>query len=245
MDEEIRMPVELAGQKFILLLHGREAEKYISAFRTADSGDAPELGVSEAEIRLFTPAFPEGTVREEIEVSVLAEKVSDLLLDRECCMFHALAFFWQGRAWLFTAPSGTGKSTQYFLWKRQFGDELQVINGDKPFLNVHGEVPEILPSPWKGKEGIANNIRAELGGVILLLQSGENRIRRLRREEAIAPIFRQFIFSASDGESIEKVCRIEEKLLNSVPVFLLENRGDNESAKLTRDRLLAFLEDGE
>lgn len=244
MDIEIRVPVMLADKKFILLLHSEQGAEYFRDFVTDSPEDAAEIRVTKEEIAAVAPAYPEGTTPDEIEVSEMESKVSDVLLDTGCCMFHSLAFLWRDRAWLFTAPSGTGKSTQYFLWKRQFGSELRVINGDKPFLSVRGEKPEILPSPWKGKEKIANNIRAELGGIILLRQSRENRIRRLSCAEAAAPVFRQFMFSADSSESIEKVCRIEEKTLESVPVFLLDNKGDNESAKITRDRLITFLEDG-
>lgn len=39
-----------------------------------------------------------------------------------------------GKAYMFSAPSGTGKSTHAKLWRDCFGDRVTMINDDKPLI---------------------------------------------------------------------------------------------------------------
>ena len=76
------------------------------------------------------------------------------LLERHRMVFHGVSFLWNGSGYIFTAPSGTGKTTQIRNWQQEYGDEVALLNGDKPILEFQssGEIL-IHPSPWKGKEG--------------------------------------------------------------------------------------------
>ena len=51
-------------------------------------------------------------------------------------LMHGAAIAYNGAAYLFTAPSGTGKSTHIRLWRQYLGSGVSVINGDKPFLSL-------------------------------------------------------------------------------------------------------------
>lgn len=179
-----------------------------------------------------------------VEYNELPPAVSDALLPFGRCLFHGVAFIWRGKAWLFSAPSGTGKSTQYVLWKIRYGDEIRMLNGDKPVLEFSDNGVTVHPSPWTGKESMGRMESAPLGGIIFLRQAGENRIDLLPAGQAVAPIFGQFIYSAGTEEQIHAVCRMEEQMLRSVPVWLLSNLGDTASAELTHDTLAAYEEAG-
>ena len=104
----------------------------------------------------------------------------DALMRRDRIVFHGAAFRWHQRAWLFSAPSGTGKTTQLKNWQRLFGGEMEIMNGDKPILELCADGHVLVrPYPWKGKEGLGrDDITAPLGGIILLRQDRENRIAR-------------------------------------------------------------------
>ena len=145
---------------------------------------------------------------------------------------------WRGKAWMFAAVSGTGKTTQYLLWKELYGEEVQIINGDKPVLAFdHGDIT-VYPSPWNGKEGMGQQISAPLGGIILLRQSNRNRIRQVSAAEAAGAVFVQFLFNRKTAEDVRMVCRLEEIMLRQTPVWLLENCGDTASAVLCRNTLM-------
>ncbi|MBQ9287785.1 MAG: hypothetical protein IJ212_05080 [Bacteroidaceae bacterium] len=93
------------------------------------------------------------TINDFAEYSLLPIRTSDLLLSMNRCVFHAVAFKWQERAWLIAALPGTGKSTQYKNLKELYPNEISIINGDKPILEVGDKgIIMVHPSPWNGKE---------------------------------------------------------------------------------------------
>ncbi len=199
--------------------------------------------VSAEEIAAGKKVFPEE--REEyIEEMRLVTAAGTALLPFGRAVFHCTAFVWRQKAWLFAAPSGTGKTTQYRLWKLLFGDEVQMLNGDKPVLKIEENGAAVYPSPWRGKENMGNSISAPLGGIIILEQAQENSIRRLSPKEAAGRIYLQFLFARETKEQLLAVCSLESRLLSTAPVWLLKNRGDEASALLCKKTLEKELEKG-
>ena len=54
------------------------------------------------------------------EMTILPYRTSDYLLNYNRCVYHAVAFLYKNKAYLITAQSGTGKSTQL---KKGWGDD--------------------------------------------------------------------------------------------------------------------------
>lgn len=150
-------------------------------------------------------------------------------------------YIWKDLAWLVTAPSGTGKSTHYCLWKLLCPDEIQIINGDKPIVYIENDEVFVTSSPWTGKENMSQRLTAKLGGIIVLEQSDSNEITHLTVHESAGKVFSQFLFDCNTEQEAKTACRIAEKMLKT-PVWLLKNRGDIESAKLCRKTLQTYLE---
>lgn len=186
--------------------------------------------------------YPAEAHDDYVEYMELCPRTSDALLLHRRCIFHGTAFLWHGKAWIFTAPSGTGKTTQYALWKLLYDKELEILNGDKPLLDFSGDEIWVRPSPWMGKEGMRQMKSAPLGGMILLRQGKENTIRRLSPREAVLPFYYQFIYSAAGEEQARQVRALEQQLLTKAPLWELTNLGDRDSARLTHDTLLQYLE---
>ena len=68
-------------------------------------------------------------------------------------LMHGAAVAFDGAAYLFTAPSGTGKTTHVRLWRQYLGSRVTVVNGDKPFLSLEPDgTVRVWGSPWAGKE---------------------------------------------------------------------------------------------
>ena len=165
----------------------------------------------------------------------------DELMKHGRMVFHGASFLWRDRAWLFSAPSGTGKTTQLRLWKKLFSGEMEIMNGDKPILEVTEENEVIVhPSPWKGKENYGrDDLTAPLGGIIFLRQAKENRIRRMAPAEAARKLFGRVYSTFNTEEEVRNAGRLLERILTAnVQVWYLENRGDDASARLTYDALL-------
>lgn len=178
------------------------------------------------------------------EYHLLHLVISNALLAYNRCVFHGTAFLWHEKAWIFSAPSGTGKTTQYRRWRKLYHDEVKIINGDKPILEFKEDHTIMVhPSPWKGKERWGSMLNAPLGGIIYLEQGKENKIECMAPQDAVIPLYKQFLFLPEKEEYIHAVCRMEDTLLRNIPVWKLINKGDLESAQLTHDVLLKYLEE--
>lgn len=141
-------------------------------------------------------------------------------------LMHAAALAYGGRAFAFTAPSGTGKTTHLRLWKAAFGDAAQVVNGDKPLLRVDDSAASGTPTvtafgtPWCGKEGWQANTSAPLCGLCFLERGEKDSCERVQAADALAAAMRQ-VFMPRDPESAFLTLGFLDILLNNVPVYRL------------------------
>ena len=200
-------------------------------------GEAADLIASPEELAAARALMRETDPPAAVEFKALCGLTGRFLLRWDCCLFHAVAFLFQGRAWLLTAPSGTGKTTQFMNWRKLAASEILMISGDIPVLELREDGIWVHPSPWNGKEAIGSLHSAPLGGIVLLEQGKENRIGRLSTREAIEALFTQFTFTPETEEEIRACCRIMEGLL-AQPVWKLVNLGDIASTELLRKTLL-------
>lgn len=211
---------------------GLQYSKYLYIFAPFASEEPPMAfaAISPNELVRAAAWYPEGGAA-YAEMMELCPRVSDALLPFGRLVFHALAFEWRGRVWLLTGPSGAGKTTHYLRWKLRYGEELRLLNGDKPLLEIPPEgAITVHPSPWYGKEGMQQYFSGPLGGIILLEKAAENRIRRMTPREAAGCLFTQLLIT-------RRACALEQALLERTPLWLLQNRGDSAAAELCRDTL--------
>ena len=113
-----------------------------------------------------------------LERSTIQRRVADHLVTRDTLMLHGSTIAVDGRAYLFTASCGTGKSTHTRLWREFFGDRAVMVNDDKPFLRISSGEILAYGSPWSGKHGLASNICVPLEGIAVLRRGKENAIER-------------------------------------------------------------------
>ena len=207
----------------------------------ANDRDIPAVEISPRRLQTASRIYPPDSAAYYVEYMELCPAISSAITVFDRIVFHAVSFIWKDLAWLVTAPSGTGKSTHYCLWKLLCPDEIQIINGDKPIVYIENDEVFVTTSPWTGKENMSQRLTAKLGGIIILEQSDSNEITRLTVHESAGKVFSQFLFDCNTEQEAKTACRIAEKMLKT-PVWLLKNRGDIESAKLCRKTLETYLE---
>lgn len=162
--------------------------------------------VRQAAPYLCEDAAPDITITSDVET--LREKNPHLSLD-DCeymstgssfyrqlvrfrgIMLHASCVVVDGRAYLFSAPCGTGKSTHVQRWLQLFGDRAYVLNDDKPALRVIDGKIYAYGTPWSGKNDCNRNAKAELGGIAVVRRASENSMCVLPAERAVFSLLDQ------------------------------------------------------
>ena len=159
------------------------------------------------------------------------------LLRHDGMMLHASAVAMDGRAYLFSGPSGMGKSTHTRLWQQLFGDAAQVFNDDKPALRRLDDRWFAYGTPWCGKDGININMKVPLVGICFLRRGDHNEIRRLSTQEATANIISQTMRRFRDVERLDLMLSHVEKLVQEVPVYELFNKPELAAAQLSYETM--------
>jgi len=154
------------------------------------------------------------------------------LLKFDGMMLHSSAVVKDGRAYLFSAPCGTGKSTHTKLWKKVFGDEVFILNDDKPALRLVDGVWYAYGTPWSGKYDKSVNIRVPLGGICILARGTENKIEPYGGSSAIHAILEQTARSKDPGFTL-KLMELLDILFKKVPVWRMECNMEEEAALMS------------
>lgn len=166
-----------------------------------------------------------------LERSVIQRRVADYLISRQTLMLHGSTVAVDGRAYLFTAPCGTGKSTHTRLWREAFGDRAVMVNDDKPFLRITPQGVLAYGSPWSGKHGLASNVCVPLRGICLLHRGSENRIRSADSENLMVMLHHQAHIPA-DPDLAESAHKLVDTLAEMVPLWEMECNREIDAAKV-------------
>ncbi len=148
-------------------------------------------------------------------------------------IIHASAVIYRGEAYVFSAPSGFGKSTQADIWSREF--EAEIINGDKIILSLENGKVIAHGGPAAGSSGIYKNICAPVAAIMLLEKSGENRIEPLSRTAAYFAIYSEAIKSFDDPDFNRALLPRAEEIVKDLPVARLFCRPDRSAAECVLD----------
>ena len=174
-------------------------------------------------LRKFTGPF--------LERTAIQRCVADALLERDTLMLHGSTVAVDGKAYLFTAPCGTGKSTHTRLWREVFGARAIMVNDDKPFLQITEDCVYACGSPWSGKHGLASNVRIPLKGICSLMRGKENVISRVDSDRLIDLLCHQ-AYAPLDADLLQKTHILVERLANRVPLWEMSCNKESEAAKV-------------
>ncbi len=127
----------------------------------------------------------------ELERTALQRKLAEKLFEYDTLVFHGSVIAVDGEGYLFTAKSGTGKSTHTRLWREMLGERAVMVNDDKPFLRVESDGISVCGSPWNGKHGLGNNIEVPLKAICILERGEQNEIHEISAKEAVVMLLQQ------------------------------------------------------
>lgn len=152
-------------------------------------------------------------------------------------VFHCAYISRNGRAILFTAPSGTGKSTQAELWRKHRG--AKILNGDRAVIRLQEGRLYACGIPFAGSSDYCENVTLPIEAIVYLSQAPVTGIRKLRGYEAFQKIWEGVSVNTWDREDMEQVSAAAQQAAQ-LPVYHLACTPD-ESAVLALERELGRL----
>ena len=133
-----------------------------------------------------------------------------------------------GSGVMFTAPSGTGKTTHAQLWLSQIPD-CHMVNGDKPLIRFDASGPIACGTPWCGKEKLGRNEQVPLRAICYVQRADHNRLVRVA-PSAIWPLLLKQVYLPKGPAGIGQVIPLFNRLCTEVPLYRLECNMDPEAA---------------
>ncbi|MDY3360294.1 MAG: hypothetical protein SOY04_07825 [Clostridium celatum] len=172
---------------------------------------------------------------ENIEYLISRLNIQGILLSKEVMILHSSFIIHNNESILFTAPSGTGKSTQASLWEKYKGAEI--INGDRSAIGTRNGEYFAYGLPFCGSSNICKNKEAPLKAIVVLKQAKENSVRRLSKIEAFKILLGQVAINRWNKKDMELAMTLIEELIEKVPVVMLSCRPDKEATDVLNDYL--------
>lgn len=194
-----------------------------------------ELSVSQQTIENLRPSTPllDDATREYMEIG---RQFYLNLISFDGMMLHASAVVVNGEAYLFSAPSGTGKSTHTNLWLEKFGDSAYILNDDKPAIRLMDGKAMAFGTPFSGKFDISRNIGVPIRGIAFLERSAENSCERMEQKQAIYSLMNQSIRPSNQMTYI-RLLKVLDSVIRRVPVYTLKCNMDPEAAQVAYETM--------
>lgn len=189
-------------------------------YEDAESLAAPlfEIEVTREEIAAENHGEAEDFSDDYLESLALYRKLCEKMLEYDVFLLHCSAVAVDGKAYLFTAPSGTGKSTHTRLWREYFGKDAIMVNDDKPLIQVREDGVYVCGTPWSGKHCLDTNIKVPIQGICVLRQGAENQIQRIGPADAYAELYRQ-AYRPKDRQKVLKTLSLLKVLAENIPMY--------------------------
>ncbi len=147
-------------------------------------------------------------------------------------LMHGSAIAVDGQGYMFTAKSGTGKSTHVKLWMDMFEGSAVTVNDDKPIVGISDDGVEIYGTPWDGKHRRSNNVNVPLKAICILERGEENEIHQITFQEAY-PMLIQQTYRPNDQVLMAKTMSLIDQMGQHVKFYRLRCNMDPEAARVS------------
>lgn len=158
------------------------------------------------------------------------------LLNFEGIVLHSSAVVVEGRAYLFSAPSGTGKSTHTRLWLEKFGDSAYILNDDKPAIRILDDGIYAYGTPWCGSSNISVNAKVKLQGICFIKRDDHDWIDLMNIKEASIRMLHGISIPLKLTEiEVMKELEIINNLIERIPIYEMGCTPNISSADMAYD----------
>ncbi|MBQ7661526.1 MAG: hypothetical protein IJS44_05680 [Clostridia bacterium] len=217
-----------------LLNHLSDFKAFKSTAERADFTITVTQGDIDREFEFFDPDHTRDRTAHKnialVELNALHRKINNMILQYGAFVMHGVLIEYEGKGYLFTAKSGTGKTTHMLLWQKAFGKEnVHVINGDKPIFRLTEDGIYGYGTPWCGKEHYHTASSVKLAGILLLRRGAENHFKKIPVEEAVPFLLGQI--EVENSADLQKQLEYLDRMLAAVPVYCMQCNMDVSAAE--------------
>ena len=147
---------------------------------------------------------------------------------------HGSALKVNNEALIFSAPSGTGKSTHAKLWIKHLSAEY--INEDKPLLRIEDNTIYVYGSPFSGENKLNNNYKVELKSIIFLKQSPTNKIKLMDKTLILEHLIKNIL--RPDNELFwDKALNTLAFIVENIDIYKLSANMNVEAAEIVHNKI--------
>ena len=231
----------IAGKRIAVQSLWPDVHDYCADYRTADG--APDLTVTVTPQQI---AFErERSVREAaveghppypftdayLEELAVYRQIAEAMPEYDTLLMHGSLIAADGQGYLFTAKSGTGKSTHTRLWRQLLGDRAVMVNDDKPLLHIGANGVTGYGTPYNGKHRLGCNMSVPLKAICILTRAAENSIVRITKTEAYSMLLQQ-VYRPADPVQMKKTLVLIDRLAEQTALYRLGCNMDLEAAEV-------------
>lgn len=215
--------------------------------------EEPQLFISTSEADIISESLESDAERKKeglppyqfpapyLETLAVYRQLATQLIAQNVLLVHGSVIAVDGEGYLFTALSGTGKSTHVRLWRKLFGSRAMMVNDDKPLIrivrnseNKQTENVIVYGTPWDGKHHLSNNIDVPLKAIIHLQRGVENHIEPLTPFEMLPTLLQQTFRPSSPIESM-KVLSLIDAMSKKLKFYSLHCNMEEDAAQVAYD----------
>lgn len=176
--------------------------------------------------------------KEKTENFLYAADFNRSIIKHGGMLVHSSGIITDGKAYLFSADSGVGKSTHTRLWLREFGDRVHIFNDDKPVIRIYGKDVTAYGTPFDGGSGIALNESAPLKAIVFIERGERNSVRVPSSKEIIQKLYFQ-TSRLVNSETAQSMLQNFEALINSnVKFYILTCNMNPEAAQVAYNAIV-------
>jgi hypothetical protein len=193
------------------------------------------VNLSEDDFLRYEKKIPDAD-REICEYMLAGECFYRRLLSFDGMLLHSSVVGFDGKAYIFSANCGVGKSTHTHLWTRYIKNTI-IINDDKPAVRkINGEY-YAYGTPFSGKNDENANVGYPVGALVFIERSKVNKIRKISPVEAVPLIYQQTTQPVASPKHMDILFGFLDGLLTSVPLYILSCDMSSEAVKTSFEAL--------
>lgn len=214
----------------------KDSDSY-SIYAVGDEGDGAQAQIhsnltwSELTVRTSSVHIT-GVEKDFAAFIILLDAFREIIAHSGGMILHSSAISYKNQGILFSAPSGTGKSTHTKLWQKLYPDDVILVNDDSPAIFVKNNVQYMYGLPWSGK-GENRNIAVPLKSVVFLERSEQNVIGLTDIDSAVFFLLEQ-TFKPVFLDNIDKILQQIDRLFKSVDIYTIGVNMDDDAAHMVR-----------